>query len=269
MEEVKSEVAPEDAAELGDVLGNASRLVKFVRAREKDAKKVVKMLHNTAKFRRAHNYSDLMTRFKPNEDFKTVLLFPIHYLRDKDGSLVLVHRTGHFNGSYFCKYYSEDYLLELVAYCLNILTMDAQEHLDKTGAPPYITFLLDLEGYGGHVLGPMGITQKLIGVFQNHFPETLKQAVVINTPWIFRAVWKIVSAFLDPVVKKKIKIVGSGGEKAVREIMNEDQIPGWLGGEYKHNGDDYSSEVIAQGGRPPKPVLAKKQKYIDQPPPAA
>jgi len=207
MKEVLSNVTEDDAKYLQNVLTNPSRLVKYVRARKLDAKKAVAMLHATAKFRRKKNHSDLMTRFKPNKDFETVLLFPVHYLRDRDGGLILYHRTGHFCGSYFCKYYSVDYLIDLVAYCLEILTNDAMRHMEKTGAAPYITFVLDFTGYGSHVLGPMGTTQTLINVFQNHFPETMKRAIILNAPWIFRAVWTVVQAFLDPVVKGKIKML--------------------------------------------------------------
>jgi hypothetical protein len=94
---------------------------------------------------------------------------------------------------------------------LELLTHDAMQNLQATGAPPYLTFILDLAGYGSHTLGPMGITQTLINVFQNHFPETMKRAVIINAPWMFRAVWAVVQAFLDPVVKSKIKMMGSKG----------------------------------------------------------
>jgi hypothetical protein len=212
MEEVRAEIPADMAAgPLANIMSNPSRLVKFCRARTLDLKKTVKMLEHTAEFRTERESATILTRFKPNEDFRTVLLFPIHYLRDKDGGLVLIHRTGHFHGSYFCKYYSEPYLLDLVQHCLEHMTQDAMRHMRETGAAPYVTFVLDLSGYSSHVLGPMGITQKLINVFQNHFPETLKRAYLLNTPWVFRAVWAVVQAFLDPVVKAKIHMLVRGG----------------------------------------------------------
>jgi hypothetical protein len=114
--EVLKEIPPEDAETLtqGGVLGNPSRLVKFVRARKGDSKKILEMLHKHAKFRRKRGNNDILVRFKPNPDFNTVLLRPVHYRKDREGHLVLVHRTGLFAGSYFCKYYTDDYLIDLV-----------------------------------------------------------------------------------------------------------------------------------------------------------
>ena len=115
MAEVLQEISPEDAEILKDaVLGNPSRLVKFVRARKNETKKILEMLHKNAKFRRKRGNNDILARFKPNPDFDTVLLRPIHYRRDREGHIVLVHRTGLFAGSYFCKYYTDDYLINLV-----------------------------------------------------------------------------------------------------------------------------------------------------------
>lgn len=268
LELLPGKIPEEDAQYLHDIVANPSRLVKFVRARSLNEAKILKMLHKTAEFRKERCSPDgtFLKGFKHDEYFKHALFLPVHYLRDRDGGLVLVHRTGQFHGRWFCKHYSEEYLVKLVAYALEVLTHDAMAHMQKTGAAPYITFVLDFQGYGGHVLGPMGLTQTLVNVFQSHYPETMKRAVIINSPWFFRAVWAVIQAFLDPVVKGKITLVGgSGARKAVDQIMTVDQIPAWMGGEYTHNGDEFSSDVISPGGKPVTPDLPSGQKYIDQP----
>ena len=260
---LRKAIPEDDARHVPDLMENPSRLVKFARARNHHLEKSVTMIHKTAKFRRKRENHDILTKFKPkiNDDFKTVLLFPIQYLYDSDGGLILYHRTGPFAGSYFCKYYTDEYLIDLVTYCLEVLTTDAMKHLQKTGAAPYITFVLDMQGYGSHTLGPMGITQTLINVFQNHFPETMKRAVVVNCPWLFRVVWKVVQAFLDPVVKSKISVLGHKGVvEKLHEFADDDNIPVWLGGAFSADGDPYSPSVYAQGGMPPKPDIPKGEK---------
>ena len=111
------------------------------------------MLQKTAKFRVKRNYANnqagvntILTDFVPNEDFKTALVAPVRYCLDKDGGLVLFHRTGLMDGHYFCKYYSGNYLVDMLTYVLETFTQDAMAHMHKTGAPPYVSFVLDLTG---------------------------------------------------------------------------------------------------------------------------
>ena len=49
--------------------------------------------------------------------------------------------------------------------------------------------------------------QTQMGILQNHYPDMLRRAIVVNTPSLFRSLWKMMQPFLDPVVANKITVV--------------------------------------------------------------
>jgi len=53
---------------------------------------------------------------------------------------------------------------------------------------------------------------------------------VVNAPFLFAGVWSMVKGFLDERTRNKIKIIGSGFEKALLEIVDETMLPTFLGG---------------------------------------
>ena len=70
---------------------------------------------------------------------------------------------------------------------------------------------------------------------EQNYPETLKSTILINTPKVFSVFWKIIKAFLDPVVAKKIIILDSNyHEKLSTYFHNLDDLPIEFGGQVKH-----------------------------------
>lgn len=67
---------------------------------------------------------------------------------------------------------------------------------------------MDLEGFslkhlGGKFTDPI---KQLIDIDQTKYPETLHMMLIVNAPFIFKAGWTIVSPFLDPITKTRIKV---------------------------------------------------------------
>lgn len=56
------------------------------------------------------------------------------------------------------------------------------------------------------------------------------RCVLINAPFVFRATWKIVSKFIDPLTVAKIKVLGEDYLEEMSEIIPLDQIPEKFGG---------------------------------------
>ena len=48
-----------------------------------------------------------------------------------------------------------------------------------------------------------------IQVLQNYYPECLGQCFIVDAPWIFHGIYRIVRGFLDPVVAAKIELIKS------------------------------------------------------------
>ena len=67
----------------------------------------------------------------------------------------------------------------------------------KYGATPQLNFIVDLEGFGWHVLPDLKFVKKVLDIFQDNYPETLYRAILIRSPFVFYMAWKIISPWLD------------------------------------------------------------------------
>jgi len=47
---------------------------------------------------------------------------------------------------------------------------------------------------------------------------------------VFTGVWAVAKNFVDEKTRKKINIVGSGYKKVLREVIDEENLPDFLGG---------------------------------------
>merc|ERR1711918_326642 len=78
----------------------------------------------------------------------------------------------------------------------------------------------------------------------DNFPESIWKTYIINAPFIFKAAWNFVSKLLDPNTVAKFSILG--GEKdympRLRELLDDDNIPAFLGGK------DESCDFIHEKG---------------------
>jgi len=104
---------------------------------------------------------------------------------------------------------------------------------DKLGtAVTMHCMVLDLSGFSKAHFGAKyrNIVKEVIVDEQNLFPETLDVCILINAPVIFRAVWKIVSKFIDPLTVKKIRVLGKNYIEEMTEIIPLEQIPPKFGG---------------------------------------
>ncbi|KAI8979179.1 CRAL-TRIO domain-containing protein [Mycotypha africana] len=107
--------------------------------------------------------------------------------------------------------------------------------------------------------------KKFLDILGNHYPERLGIAFVVKSPWFFFATFKVISPFMDPVTKNKIKFVYDGQEgKKEKSIGNDwvhlkdyiepDQLESDFGGEYNFEYDleSYWNALLEKTGKPYK-----------------
>ncbi|KAH9258984.1 hypothetical protein BASA81_002604 [Batrachochytrium salamandrivorans] len=91
--------------------------------------------------------------------------------------------------------------------------------------------IFDLEGFS---LANFSFPQisLAISILQNHYPERLGGVFVINAPWAFTAVWRMIRPLLDERTRNKVNILGSNYLEALQEYVDLDQIEVEYGGKH-------------------------------------
>ncbi|KAG0189900.1 hypothetical protein DFQ28_002785 [Apophysomyces sp. BC1034] len=71
-------------------------------------------------------------------------------------------------------------------------------------------------------------SKKFLDILSNHYPERLGVAFIVKSPWFFLTSFKIISPFIDPVTKAKIKFVHDSDKVKYDEnnkpSNNDDQV---------------------------------------------
>lgn len=123
-----------------------------------------------------------------------------------------------------------------------VYTMEKAIRLMKPGNETWV-WIIDLSEYSMSNSAPMSVTKKLLHILATCYPERLYKCFLVDAPWIFSTLWKIVSPCLDPVTKAKIHWVegsataGSKKQKVFLEHIDADQLETTYGGtlEYKYD----------------------------------
>jgi len=88
------------------------------------------------------------------------------------------------------------------------------------------TLVFDMRGYSMENMD-YGFTRFLFEVFAFRYPESLGVALVVEAPFIFWAVWKMLSPLIDPKTVTKIHFVKAA---QLLEYIHEDQLLAQYGG---------------------------------------
>ncbi|KAI8922826.1 CRAL-TRIO domain-containing protein [Entophlyctis helioformis] len=95
-------------------------------------------------------------------------------------------------------------------------------HMDKDA----ICMVYDMRGFGlAHM--DFGLVNFITSTFQSHYPERLGKAYVVDAPWVFEGLWRVIRTWLDPVVESKIAFVHSSD---MADAIAADQRGQRLGG---------------------------------------
>jgi hypothetical protein len=66
-----------------------------------------------------------------------------------------------------------------------------------------VTIVINYDGYTLKKSPSIKTSRLTIHILQNHYPETLGRAFLLNPPWLFRSGYKLISPFIDDVTKAK------------------------------------------------------------------
>eukprot|EP01089_Gocevia_fonbrunei_P018307 TRINITY_DN6153_c0_g2_i1.p1 TRINITY_DN6153_c0_g2~~TRINITY_DN6153_c0_g2_i1.p1 ORF type:complete len:302 (-),score=66.50 TRINITY_DN6153_c0_g2_i1:17-922(-) len=135
------------------------------------------------------------------------------------------------------------FMIHCLEYTSNI--MDAERGVSK------MVWIVDCNGYNMKHNGEIGFARELLNVLQSHFPERLGILFLSDAPFVFRAMWKVVSPFIDQTTLKKVVFLtgglGKGSEKrkVMKEFFEISDLPEAFGGklEVQFDSDEYMARI--------------------------
>lgn len=67
--------------------------------------------------------------------------------------------------------------------------------------------IINMDGFGWSTFTSevRDVTQRLSSIMSDYYPETMGKGFLINSPWVFTAIWRIASALLDEVTKSRVR----------------------------------------------------------------
>mmetsp|Transcript_5852 Transcript_5852/g.8190 ORF Transcript_5852/g.8190 Transcript_5852/m.8190 type:complete len:267 (-) Transcript_5852:9-809(-) len=190
-------------------------LLRYLRARSFDQDKSLAMIQETLKWRfNPTQYSKVCPYKITADDVKEVLSLGTMYQNGhtKDGYPIIYITPGAYNPN------SVEQRINFLIFAMEtaISTMNKAHSVEK------MCWVCDFSAYGNRSKSPdsMEVTKASVNILQNHYPERLGLCFVINAPWYFSLLYKIVSLLLDPVTKEKIHWV-SGNKEQIGEYLQK------------------------------------------------
>ncbi|GAA96587.1 uncharacterized protein L969DRAFT_88063 [Mixia osmundae IAM 14324] len=125
--------------------------------------------------------------------------------------------------------------------------------------------LIDYKGSSSSTQPPMWITKRVINILQQHYPERLGAAVILNLPWYLSSSIKMITPILDKETTDKLSFNPS--KEKLRLLVPRDQLDATFGGNLHYTYDPkvyfpalcQFCGVEEDGSRSKPPAFLRKQ----------
>jgi hypothetical protein len=168
---------------------------RYLLARNMDVDKAAAMLRATIEWRIKFGTDDIAKRMELiRTEGRTGKSFVAPFT-DREGRPVLVLRPKMENTRSY-----EGNIVHLV------YVLERISKLCRPAASKLFLFI-DFKGYSMMNAPPMKTSIETLHILQNHYPERLGLAVLLDAPWLFSGAFKAMQPFIDPVTRAKISFL--------------------------------------------------------------
>ena len=189
-------------------------LVRFLRGRNGNTKKTIKMLVDCIKWMDEYGFIEKMREYEEKYDtpeyqemeakFKKYFCCGFHG-KDKRGAACLYFRYGNLDLKGLVKQTSFEFYIQRELYGTGYFwsKLYNESLLQKKWLLGRF-FVIDLKGFSWRrVMNILSVGRKLAPVMVDHFPEGASTIAVINAPWYFASIWAMVSPLLPARTREK------------------------------------------------------------------
>ena len=210
-------------------------LLRFLRARKFDLEKTMEMFKKFLQWRIDMKVDELRESYEMENLIAIKKLYPHGYHRtDKEGRPIYIELYDKTDVKALFKITTEDKMVKYyikqyerqIKYIFPACSAVVKRPVEQSCT------ILDANGIGiTSLFGPIkGFVKLASDIGQDYYPEMLGKMTIVNVGFLFRAVWSMVKAFIDPKTQNKINLLKSTYKDDLLALIDEENLPSFFGG---------------------------------------
>ncbi|KAI0751682.1 CRAL-TRIO domain-containing protein [Daedaleopsis nitida] len=215
-------------------------LLRFLRARKFDVPKAKEMLLACEQWRITFGVDDLVKNFDFKEKEAVDKYYPQYYHKtDKEGRPIYIERLGLLDIKALYQITSQERQLQRLVYEYERFLTERLPACSKAIGHPVETSctILDLKDVSlGNFYRVKDYVMEASKIGQDRYPETMGKFYIINAPWTFSAVWRLIKPWLDEATVAKIDILGADYKPTLLAQIPAESLPKEFGGSCECSG---------------------------------
>ena len=210
-------------------------LLRFLRARKFDLEKTMEMFKKFLQWRIDMKVDELRESYEMENLIAIKKVYPHGYHRtDKEGRPIYIELYDKTDVKALFKITTEDKMVKYyikqyerqIKYIFPACSAVVKRPVEQSCT------VLDANGIGiTSLFGPIkGFVKLASDIGQDYYPEMLGKMTIVNVGFLFRAVWSMVKAFIDPKTQNKINLLKSTYKDDLLALIDEENLPSFFGG---------------------------------------
>jgi len=211
--------------------GEWSCMARFLRARKGDVDAAEAMFRNTLEFRRRTGANGILQEPGACKLWESVrpLWGAAPMMYTSHGNVVIYFRMANLLHIWRSGFHEDELRTFYISWMEQMLALQtkgrARAGFGPDGEMPACIEVYDLQGIGlPHLrcLSGLRMMMRILQIGQDHYPENLHAAVMLNVPAVAAAPMRMVRSVLHPRTQAKMCFAADGGHAMLREVLGAD-----------------------------------------------